>query len=166
MKFSLLFLAAAALAFADGGSVLLHQRSGPFFITVFGAAQVGLTDFTVLVQNASDQSPILDAEVNVFVARNMRRATHDQAANKLLYAASIRFYRAGNYSMLVRVSRNGEEGSVNGNIAVAPATPPWLAYWAYFALVPVAILLFALNQWLKATRVRRRPAPPSPHSFH
>jgi hypothetical protein len=34
---------------------------------------------------------------------------------------------------------------------------PLLAHWPYFAALPVMILLFALNQWLK---LRRRAANP------
>lgn len=155
MKFTALFLAATALAFADGGAVLLRQQSGPFLITVFGAPQAGANDFSVLVQNASDHSPVLDADVDIFVARNMIRATHQQATNKLLYAATIHIHRAGRYSMLVHASRNGQFGSISGDILVAPAPAPWVAYWPYFALVPAAILLFVLNQRLKTKRRTR-----------
>jgi hypothetical protein len=160
LKFAALLLAAAAILHADGGSVLLRQQDGPFLITVFGTPQVGRTDFSVLVQNAANLSPVLDADVDIFVAHNMSRATHQQATNKLLYAATIQFFRPGSYSMLVRASRNGEVGSIDGNITVATATPPWISFWPYFALVPAAVLLFALNQWLKSNRLKRRPAPP------
>ena len=160
MKFTALLVLAAALLFADGGAVLLRQQSGPFLITVFGAPQVGPTDFSVLVQNASDRSPVLDADVDIAVARNLAPATHRQAINKLLYAASIKFFRAGSYSMRIRASRNGEGGSISGNITVAPATPSWIAFWPYYALVPAAVLLFALNQRLKEIRAKRPAAPP------
>jgi hypothetical protein len=156
LKLSAIFLAAAALAFADGGSVLLRQQSGPFLITVFGAPQAGQNDFSILVQDASGHSPVLDADVDIFVAHNMRRATHEQATNKLLYATSIHIHRPGRYSLLVRASRNGQSGSITGDILVAPAPAPWLAYWPYFALVPAAILLFVLNQRLKNARRRIR----------
>jgi hypothetical protein len=155
LKAIAIFFAFAALAFADASAVLLRQQSGGFLITVFGTPQVGANDFSVLIQNASDHSPVLDAGVDVFVARNMIRATHQQATNKLLYAATIHIHRAGRYSMQVHVSRNDEAGSINGDILVAPAPAPWAAYWPYFALVPAAILLFVLNQYLK--NARRRP---------
>lgn len=156
MKRAALLFALAATVFADGGSVLIHQQSGLFLITVFGAPQVGTTDFTVLVQNASDRSPILDATVQLRIAHSTVRATHNQATNKLLYAASVYLPSAGRYSLQVNVRLNGQLGSISGNIDVAPAPVPWLAYWPYFAIVPATILLFALNHWLKARRVRRR----------
>ena len=69
---------------------------------------------------------------------------------------SVDLFHPGRYSMHVSVSRNGHAASINGEIDVPPAAPPWAAYWPYFALVPAAILLFALNQWLKAKRDGRR----------
>jgi hypothetical protein len=156
LKFAALLLAASAILYADGGAVLLRQQAGPFLVTVFGTPQVGLTDFSVLVQNASGLSPVLDVDVDIYVAHNLTRATHQQATNKLLYAATIHFFRPGPYSMRVNVARNGEGGSIYGNITVAPATPPWISFWPYFAVVPAAILLFALNQRLKAKRRVRR----------
>jgi hypothetical protein len=161
LKLSALFLAFTALLFADGGSVLLRKQSGSFLITVFGTPQVGTTDFSVLVQNALDHSPVLDASVDIRVAHNIQPATHEQATNKLLYAASINFFRPGRYSMQVNAWRNGYGGSIDGDIIVAPASPPLVAYWPYFAVIPAAIFLFILNQRLKSRRrVRRLAAPP------
>ncbi|MBV9763040.1 MAG: hypothetical protein JO340_20935 [Acidobacteriaceae bacterium] len=161
MKLVLSLLFAAVLAFADGGAVLFRQQSGPFLVTVFGSPQVGSTDFSVLVQNASDRSPMLDAEVSIAVAHQLAAATHAQATNKLLYATSIRFFRPGEYSLQVRVAQMEKGGAyIDHDIVVSPTPAPWLAYWPCFALVPVAILLFALNQWLKSKRTQRPPAPP------
>ncbi len=156
MKFAALFLLATALLHADGGSILLRQQSNGLLITVFGTPQVGPNDFSVLVQDASDRSPILDATVDLRLAHNLKPATHQQATNKLLYAASVDLFHPGRYSLQVNVSRNGQGASINGEIDVPPPAPPWISYWPYFALVPAAILLFALNQWLKAKRDARR----------
>jgi hypothetical protein len=160
LKFAALFFAIAASLRADGGSVLLRQQANAFLITVFGTPQVGPNDFSVLVQNASDHSPILDARVDIRVAHNLAPATHQYATNKLLYAASVNIFRAGRYSMEINVSRNGEAASIDGEIDVPPPAPPWVSYWPYFALVPAAILLFALNQRLKTQRAKRPPARP------
>lgn len=161
MKLVTLLLIAAALLSADGGSVLLRKQSGPFLITVFGTPQVGSTDFSVLVQNASDRSAILDAYVELRIGDAQARATHQQATNKFLYAASVALSHAGKSHLEVSVTSNGRTAIVDGDIVVLPAASPLIAYWPYFALVPVAILLFALNQWLKKKRdLRRLEAPP------
>jgi hypothetical protein len=160
LKFATLFFAIAASLQADGGSVLLRQQSNGLLITVFGTPQVGQTDFSVLVQNASDHSPILDARVDIRMAHNLTPATHQHATNKLLYAAPIDIFHAGRHSIQVNVSRNGEGASISGEIDVSPPAPPWISYWQYFALVPTLIFLFALNQLLKSQRAKRPPARP------
>lgn len=156
MKRAALLFALAASLFADGGSVLIHQQSGSFLITVFGAPQVGTTDFSVLVQNASDLSPILDAGVQLSLGDITVLATHDQATNKLLYAALIKVTHPGLNTLSVKITRGSLSTTLDSDIDVAPASGPWLAYWPYFAIVPATILLFALNHRLKARRVRRR----------
>ncbi|HTU45678.1 MAG TPA: hypothetical protein VMF91_11485 [Bryobacteraceae bacterium] len=163
MKFAALFLFVTIRLYADGGSVLLRQQSNGFLLTVFGTPQVGTADISVLVQNASDRSPILDAEVRLRTADFSARATHEQATNKLLYAALVDLPRAGKYHLQVQVASNGKTAVADGVLDVAPAAPSWIAYWPYFALVPAAMLLFVLNQWLKNRRVRRPEARPSPH---
>jgi hypothetical protein len=154
LKFSALFLAAAALAFADGGSVLLQQQSGPFLITVFGAAQTGPNDFSVLLQDAQDRAPILDAGIELTVSGVTVRATHAQATNKLLYAAIVHIRHPGPNRLFVKITRGAQSSILKGAINVAASTPPWIHFWPYFALVPAAVALFALNQFLKARRRR------------
>jgi hypothetical protein len=161
LKLAALFLVTAALLSADGGSVLLRKQSGSFVITVFGTPRVGLTDFSVLVQNADTRAPVLDAEVDIRIAHNIKFATHEAAIDKLLYAALIKLPQAGKSHLEVSVTFHGQTTIIEGDVDVAPATPPWIAYWPYFAIVPAAILLFALNQWLKNKRqLKRLAAPP------
>jgi hypothetical protein len=160
LKLAALFLATTALLFADGGPVLLRKQSGPFLVTVFGTPRVGMTDFSVLVQNADTRAPVLDAEVDIRIARNIKLATHEAAINKLLYAALIKLPQAGKSHLEVSLTSNGQTAIVEGDIDVAPATSPWISYWPYFAFVPAAILLFVLNQWLKKKRRLRRLATP------
>lgn len=160
MKFAALLFAAAALLHADGGSVLLREQSGALLITVFGSPQLGPTDLSVLVQNASDGAPVLDAQVAVSLGADTQPATHAQAVDKLLYAATLEAARPGPCPLAVRVSRRGQSAFVSSTVAVLPRPAQWVAYWPYFALVPVAVLLFALNQYLKKQRGRRPPARP------
>ena len=156
-----MFVLSAALLLADGGSVLLRQQSGPFLITVFGAPQVGTTDISVLLQTANDQNPLLNARVELRIGDSPVRATHEHATNKLLYAAPVNLTRPGKQRLQINVEWNGNAAQFEGDLDVARAAPSWIAYWPYFALVPVAILFFVLNQWLKnKRRVSRRQAPP------
>jgi hypothetical protein len=157
LKLAAAFLLTATILFADGGSILLRRQSGPFLVTVFGTPQAGPNDFSILVQNASDRSPILDAQVEIQIAGSTARATRDAATNKLLYAAALHLHHSGRYELQVNISRNREAASVRGPIAIPPAPTPWRAFWPYYALVPAAISLFALNQWIK--KKRRPPAP-------
>jgi hypothetical protein len=161
LKLAALLLLAAALLFADGGSVLLRKQSGGLLITVFGTPQAGATDFSVLVQNAENRAPVLDANVTLQIGNAHVRATHEQATDKLLYAAPMKLAHAGKSHLEVTVAWHEETASIDGDINVASQAPPLVAYWPYFALVPAAILLFALNRWLKGKRrVRRLEAPP------
>lgn len=138
--------------FADGGAVLLHKSAGQFVVTVFGTPQVGTSDLSVFVQNAQDRNPVLDAEVTLRLGGASVRATHEAATNKLLYAANVELSHAGRTHLEVTIERAGERVVIEGDLDVMPASPPILAYWPYFALVPTAILLFALNQRLKNKR--------------
>lgn len=131
---------------ADGGAILLRKQAGPLLITVFGTPRVGSSDFSVLVQRAND--PVLDADVELRVADVAAHARH--GVNRLMYTANIELEHAGNTPIAVRVG-NVE---VTGEIQVEPEAPPLVAYWAYLGVVPLAILLFALNQWLKSKRHR------------
>lgn len=146
---------------ADGGPVLLHKRAGAFIVTVFGTPRVGTSDLSVFVQNAPDRSTVLDADVDLRVADVSIRATHESATNKLLYAAAVKLNHAGKERLEVTIRRAAATDVAEGDIMIAAASSPIVAYWPYFALIPAVILLFALNQWLKSKRrVRRLEARP------
>ncbi len=118
-----------------------------------------------MVQKAKDQSAVLDAGVKLHLARSTRDqvfevmvpATRGQATNKMLYAAHVNLPSAGEWRLEAEVTVQGENAEVSGNITVLPAEPPAMAHWPYFALIPAAILAFALNQWLKRKRGLRHP---------
>lgn len=150
-------LLAAAAARGDGGLIRLNESAGPFVVSVFTAPtplRVGPIDVSVLVQNAVDHAPVLDAEVQVTLrAADIERttaATHAAATNKLLYAASLDVPEPGRWSLVAEVRAGAHDVAVSCAIDVAPPPPPVVAFWPYLALPGVLIALFAVHQWLKA----------------
>ena len=165
MKAFFVLLLGASTAWGDGGAVLFSGTAGPYLVTLFGSPvplRAGAADFSVLVQNASRRAPVLDANVVLRLSKAgqraiVARASRSAATNKLLYAATLQLPSAGEWQM--QVDSNGI--GVTGAVIVLPEQPQWIAYWPYFAIVPTAIALFAINQWLKAKRrVRNLQAPP------
>ncbi len=161
-KIAVLLLAASIL-WADGGTLVLRKQAGPFVISMFSAPEtlrVGANDFSVMVQRAEDQSSLSDATVKIRLTRVTSNgiselyapATHANATNKLLYAARVNVPSAGEWKLAADVETKQGNAEVVGEVQVKPPQPPILAYWPYFALVPLLILLFVTNQWLKKRR--------------
>jgi hypothetical protein len=161
-------IALTAISWADGGKVLFQRKAGSFNITLFAASnpvRVGKADLSVMVQNTADQSPVLDATVRVHLVRREPNAIseisaparHEQATNKLLYAALLDVTTPGKYRTEVSVQTSRDSAMVTGEIEVLAPEPALLAHWPYFMLLPVLALLFAFNQRLKR---RRRAANP------
>jgi hypothetical protein len=148
----------AALLFADGGAVEFRKQAGSLLITVFGAPvplRAGVADLSVLVQNVRDTSAVLDAEVDLTLSRAGEMeislpATRAQATNKLLYAAYPVLPSAGEWRLNVQVKSLGRLVAVDGAIVVTPRQTSVIAYWPYIAFVPIAIVLFLVNQYLKS----------------
>lgn len=156
----------AAVALADGGTVRLKERSGPFVITVFTSPtplRAGPADVSVLLQEAASDRPILDATV-VIALRPLDDhrppirvpATHRDATNKLLYAALVDVPVAGVWGLHVTVRHGDVSAEVTCPLDVAPPAAPLRSYWLYLALPPLVAALFALHQWLGARAARRR----------
>lgn len=83
-------------------------------------------------------------------------ATRANATNKVLFAAQLNIPSAGEWRLEVQVTAKEQAADVSGNINVLTAEPPAMAHWPYFALVPAAVLAYALNRWLKSKRKIRR----------
>lgn len=152
----LLLLALASTASADGGFVRASQPLGPYTVTVFSAPtplRVGAADISVLVQRP-DGGVVLDVHVGVVLRGGGQvleaTATRAQATNKLLQAAQLEIPAAGTWTAEVRVG----EAVLSLPLEVAPAPPPWQAYWAYLVAPFIALTVFALHQWLRL-RARR-----------
>jgi len=162
-----MLLWAAAVLFADGGTLLFRKPAGSFVVTAFSEPapmRAGKADLSVMVEKTGDQSTVLDADVKLRLKKTeagsiveiVVPATHGHATNKLLYAASLTLPSTGMWRMTVDVREKGEEASAAGDLDVLPAEPPLMAHWPLFAVVPLMILFFLLNQWLKSRRNSRR----------
>jgi hypothetical protein len=149
------------LLYADGGALRLRVRDGNMIVGVFTSPvplRVGAGDISILMQNAADQNPILDGAVTLRLSLPGHpdiavSATHEQATNKLLYAATVDLPATGEWALRVNCKARQEVGTVMTTLAVLPKPPPFATYWPYFALVPLGLALFILNQWLKARRL-------------
>jgi hypothetical protein len=155
----------ATAARGDGGTMLLHQDSGAFTITLFAAPQplqVGAADLSVMVQDRSSGDVLLDPAVDLTVAAEAAnespqtvRLTRGQASNRLLQAATVQFPQAGKWRLTLLVSRGGEAVRLGTECTVEPDRSRALLVWFYVLLPAGIILLFVLHQGLK---IRTRKA--------
>ena len=156
MRLLILILTIAPRLLADGGAVLVREQSGSFIVTVFASPvplRAGPVDVSVMIQDASTGQPVLDADVRLEFDHAAGRpvaaqATHDQAQNKLLYAARLNLPDSGKWAIAVTVSRSNTPATIRGTLDVAPAQSAAGAYWRYIAFPPVMIALFTLREWL------------------
>ena len=115
-----------------------------------------------MVQNSANQSPVLDAQVSLRLTKKENNTIsditaplrHDQATNKLLYAATLDLNNPSHYRAEISVLTKQDTALVTGDIDVLPPEPPILAHWPYFVALPIVALLFVLNQRLKLKRAR------------
>ncbi len=77
------------------------------------------------------------------------RVTRGQGANKLLYSARVAFPITGDWRLHVSVQRDQNEATVDCILPVAHPAGRLAALWPCLAAIPIAIALFALNQWLR-----------------
>jgi len=154
----------AAAARGDGGAVVAHDTAGPFAITLFVASQpvrAGTVDVSVLLEDRDTGAAILDAQVMLHLSPPEIVAsetpatialTHEQATNKLLYAASVELPAPGTWRLGLD-ARQGTRGTdLHTLLAVAPAAPALRAIWPYLLVPPLAVAVFAVHQWLSGGR--------------
>ncbi len=84
------------------------------------------------------------------------RATREQASNKLLYAAPVELDAAGDWQMQVLVSRGAETASFDCLLPVALASNDFKGLWPFLTVVPMVIVAFAINQWLRRHSLEKR----------
>jgi hypothetical protein len=164
-SFFLALFICTGLLLADGGTVQFRGPAGPFEVTVFASpapVRIGSTDLSVLIKKPATDATVLDADVSFHLVKSVdgkiievtTRATHDKATNKLLYAANTRIPANGSWRVDVLIKQGGTAAQLSGRMQVLPPQPPLEKYWAYFALLPLLAILFAISQRLK--RQRRR----------
>lgn len=143
--------------FGDGGTLQFRGDTPELSVTVFTAPAplpVGPADISVLLQKRETSEPVLDAEVSIFMravasGSEIRvRATHEQAQNKLLYAAPLTLSESGKWQIRVNILWLGVKGEIAGAIGVAPTQKKLEIYWGYLAFPPVMVLLFTVREWL------------------
>ena len=173
----ILFL--ARMSRADGGAIQFQGDAGPFHVTVFTLPPVlsaGPVDVTVLVQDRSKLSPLLDASVTLDLtlrggrtlekkdawsppscslgksaALNGIPARLNHGGNRLLYGALVQIPRSGAWQLRINIERANETESIDTLLEVNPSASPPLTYWHLFILPPLGVLGFLLNK-----RARRR----------
>jgi hypothetical protein len=89
-------------------------------------------------------------------------ATHDQASNKLLYAAALKFNSTGRARLHVNVVRGVESAPFDCPLPVTQTSAKLTLLWPYLAFPPIAIMAFALNQWLRRDSLEKGFASKSP----
>jgi hypothetical protein len=168
----LFLMCLAANAFGDGGSVQLHSVTGPFEITLFAEPplpRAGQIDFSVLIQDAKNAEPVLDASVSlvltpVKVHQKAQPAwyppscavsapvnladvplLHSGASNRLLYGVTIQIPAAGDWHVRAEIRRGNEQAAVEGTVMIAEPFPPIANYWPFFLFPVVAIGLYVLR---------------------
>ena len=168
-------------SWADGGAIQFQGDTGRFHVTVFTLPPIlsaGLVDMTVLVQDRSNLSPLLDATVTLDLTAQgsndprkeawsppccaMNKAAPltgipaklDRAENRLLYGALVQIPYSGTWQLNINIQRDIERESVRMLLKLNPPAPPPLAYWHLFILPPLGVIGFILNQ-----KARRRKPP-------
>jgi hypothetical protein len=173
----LILILTPSVAKADGGVVRARETQGSLLITIFTPPEISHdspTDVTVMVQKAGEV--MMDAEVTLsFVPHagaeiqpgtlscsshggrlSSIQATRDQAANKLLYGASVVLPATGDWNLQALIRQGGEEVSVCCVLPVGMPARRLAGLWPYLALPLFVIGLFALNQWLRRQSVEYR----------
>jgi hypothetical protein len=158
-------VAAISTAQADGGTVRVSERVGPYRVSAFTSPvplRAGPVDVSVLVQDADTGRPIPDVTVTVGVAPRERpkdavthSATTEAATNKLFRDALFDLPEVGTWDVVIEVS--GPHGPATTRFAVEVSEPlpaiPDLAVWIGWPAVVVGI--FVLHRLL----VQRKTAP-------
>ena len=157
---SILLSVLTPISHADGGVVMCQRNSAPFDITLFVnemPLRPGSADLSVLIERTNEHSAILDAQVFIELEHQAgtiirAEATRSQARNKLLYCSVINLTKSGKWKMRLHVTRGGSSAEVISDLLVAAPQPVLVSYWKLFALPPITIILFIINQWLRRRR--------------
>jgi hypothetical protein len=152
------------LAHADGGTMRFSKQAGKYRITLFtspASLHAGVVDFSVLVQTADSDRPLLDIPVMVHVypdhdpeRRSGGPATTAAATNKLFHAIALDLSESGRWHVEVAV---GESRLLTTVLEVGPPMPAWIDLALWIGWPAIAILFFAFHQYLvRAAVVKHR----------
>lgn len=154
-----LLLASSSWAMPDSGVVRVSSVDGPWRMTVFSEPtplRAGFVDLSVLIQQAEDDEPVLDATVSLMLEHSdgvadsmLVEATHEAATNRLLYSAKFELPEPGDWSIEAAALRGDQISRVHFQVTAAEAIPPILDMWIWFLLPGIAMILIVLNQWLQ-----------------
>ena len=147
-----------ALARADGGSLRISKLSGDYRITLFTAPtslRAGAVDFSVLVQAASSEAPLLNVPVTIQVhpqgapqQRPGGPAPAAAAPNKLFRAIQLEFSDPGPWHVVVIVHGRERVEQVETDLQVALPLPSWIDLGMWIGWPVIAIFLFGIHQYL------------------
>jgi hypothetical protein len=110
---------------------------------------VGQNDISILLGRLSDAQIVLDAEVTLTVEPIDRPdesqifpATHDNATNKLYYAADVVFPTPGRWKLTVQV--DGPDGAASTSFEAQVEEKSPLEFLRYLSLVglPLVVIVF------------------------
>jgi hypothetical protein len=151
-----------AKAHADGGNLRISKKCDGYRISLFTSPtspRAGLIDFSVLVQAADSDEPLLDVPVMVNAHRDgdsQHRiggpATTAAATNKLFRSISLSLSEPGPWRVEVAVGPPDRPALVEADIEVGPPLPSWLDLALWIGWPAAVVVLFAVHQLL----VRRR----------
>jgi hypothetical protein len=157
-----LILLGSSPARADGGTLCLVERAGPYQVAVFTAPtplRAGPVDVSVLVQDAATGAHVPAARVTIRLTPAGRRgpvleypATEEAATNKLFRAAVFELPSAGRWEVEVRVEGPGGAARVRCEVEAGEPLPRWLTLWPWVGWPALAIGLFAVHQALARRR--------------
>lgn len=158
-----LFATPDSVALANGGTVQVSNHvSGPYQVSVFTSPspiRVGIIDVSVLVQRPGSSDVVQDAVVMVSVegvqlgvAPAVYEATHEQATNKLYYAANVHLPSEGRWAMEVVVL--GQQGEATVSFEVQATRETLMDRPAALAAVIAVPVLLVLG-WIVLSGRRR-----------
>jgi hypothetical protein len=160
------FLLCPATTCADGGTMRFSKECDGYRITLFTSPtslRAGVVDFSVLVQSAHSEMPLLDLPVTIHVypqndplRRSGGRATTDAATNKLFQAIQLELAQPGWWHVEVVLDSPRGPIRVETDVEVGPPLPSWIDLGMWISWPAGAIVLFAIHQCFLSSHQRKQ----------
>jgi hypothetical protein len=159
----------APRAWADSGLLRLHERSGPYEISVFTSPtplQDLMVDVSVFVQEAATGENVNDVHVTIRLKLRGTEETMTQEASRSLstnklYQSSL-FWLSDFGWWDVEVIVTGPQGEGRGKFEMEATRPPprWVTMWRWYTWPVVPLVLMFLFVWVKARKGSRAASRP------